>query len=180
MAALFIVGDIPEEEGRKLEEENSFSIGFLLPDEAYGQKMLIYDKGMINLADGMNLWELLGSEKGSQLRQFIYSEIKTDAREDEDYGYPMSAEDIEKILILLDGLDEALLAITDKDYYIRPEYLEFVKSKTSRLLDDNRQQPDGSRLPSLNDALARAKSAAWFLRIGLRMIREHNCQVYCD
>jgi hypothetical protein len=178
MSDIDIVGDIPEEEGRKLKQENPFSIGFLLPDEAYGQKMLIYRKGVINLGDANSLWRLLGSEKADQMHDLLRHQIQDDDKVDEDYGYPMSVEDIEKLLAFIDGLNEGLLAITDEKYDVRPEYLEFVKSKTTRLLD-SRQRADGSWEHSLYGSLSSTRAIAWFLRIGLQMIREHNCKVYC-
>jgi hypothetical protein len=175
-----IVGTIPIEEGEAMEKQDRLHMWFGLDEDYAGQYILNNEKGMSKLADAMSLWELLGSPKYGELLHLVYTVIRDDERYLEGYGYSMMVSEIEQILPYIDELDEALLAITDKKYYVLPEYLEFVQSKPNLDVLDSWQRKDGTWLHSLHGTLVCAQEVARFLRFGLRMMKEYDCYVYCD
>jgi hypothetical protein len=178
---LWIEGMIPIEEGEVMAKQDRLHMWFGPDEDREGQYVLHDDKGLSKLADAVKLWKLLGSPKANELEHLVHEVIRNDERDPAELGcYSMTAKEIEQILSYIDGLDEALLAITDKEYYVLPEYLEFVQSKPHLHVLDSKQRTDGTWEHRLYSPLVRARNVAKFLRFGLRMIREYRCYVYCD
>jgi hypothetical protein len=178
---LWIEGNIPIEEGKAIAKEDHLHMFFAADDEREGQYILGDEKGMLKLGDALHLWKLLGSPKYNEFFHLVHEVIRNNERDPAEFGhFSITASEIEQILSYIDRLDEALLAITNKKYYVRPEYLEFVQSKPRLRVLHSRQNKDGTWLHSLHGTLVSAQEVARFLRFGLRMIREYKCYVYCN
>src|SRR5919199_1757214 len=115
----------------------------------------------------IDLWNLLKSDKGHKLFRLLKDEIEV---EREDGSRIMTRGQIEQVLALLDGLEDALYTLTDKNWRIRPEQVDYVLQQNPSLVTS--WQQDGQWVYTLSNTLGDVLGAAFFLKAALRLGRE--------
>lgn len=177
---IYIYGDVPEEKARELCEEEPYLFGFYPPDEEYDKKKLMHHKGASYVRGAVNIWHFFDKDKWRQLGDLLQNGITAEEYYIYDFGYPMSQEDIQELITLLDGACEALRTLTDpasQTYRVLPEYVDYIKQKDSSLLDIW-TDADGNKKYHLWNSQAKLKGVTQFLHLGLQMMEEHECEMY--
>ncbi|KST65687.1 helix-turn-helix domain-containing protein [Mastigocoleus testarum] len=114
------------------------------------------------------LWKLLEDERGQQLYNLLKEEIEINIVDEVPV---ITLEKIKKVLSLLAGLDEALYAISEKDWFIKPEHIDYVLKNESDLVS-SWQNTDGKWVHTLANSLSQVQGAEFFLKGALRVGRE--------
>lgn len=142
-----------------------------------------YEKPWRDLSIATDLWDLTGSDKGEKLWKMVREEIKIETNKiyDIDPGedpenmlyeqYVIDQEKIQKMLSLLEGLEEAVFELTDDKFRVKPEKLEHVMHRVPRLVHSSTQE-DGTVVHTLVNSLGQAEMPVWFLKHALRLGRD--------
>jgi hypothetical protein len=125
-----------------------------------------FRSGNSSLWAARRLWDMLGSQKGQELKQMIDEKIISDRR-NEDEEWFMDRQDIQQILSLLDGLNQATLKIADENHYVRPEFVQYVLDNEPDVLHIH-----GNKIYDLGSTLAMIQRTAKFLHLALELNRD--------
>jgi hypothetical protein len=134
------------------------------PDSDYPCEL---EKGWTNLYLAVDLWNLVDPKRASQLLDFIKNEIEKTNEEGRTIITPLVAQSlVEK----LSGLDQALLAIADKDYRLREDILEKVLAQDPLLVDS--WSEDGTTIYTLVNYLQDVRVVRGFIKRAITLGRE--------
>lgn len=114
------------------------------------------------------LWKLLNNKRGEQLYNLLKNEIEVNIIDEVPV---MTLENVKKVLSLLTGLDKALYAISEKDWFLKPEYVDYVLKHEPDLVT-SWKNPDGKWVHTLANSLGKVQGAEFFLKGALRVGRE--------
>jgi hypothetical protein len=125
------------------------------------------EKGWTNLYLAVDLWNLVDPKRAIELLDFIKNEIEKSNEEGRTIITPLVGQ---SLLEKLSGLDQALLAITDKDYRLREDILEKVLAQDPRLVDSWNE--DGMTIYTLVNYLQDVRVVRGFFKRAITLGRE--------
>ncbi len=130
---------------------------------------IYYEKSLKGLSYAEDLLRLVGSSKVNQLETLTEKLYDINSYID-GQGFPITKEEVEQILRLLQELDEALAEYVDKEEYIYPDKINYVLDKAPSLIvtfENNGVKKENLGSPILYYRLARN-----FLRIATELDRK--------
>lgn len=165
---MFMIGKVTDEDRKTFDEPYLFSIRSRAKgDEEDG---VYNEKGWRDLYAVVDLWNLLGSDKGQQLDRMMK---EVESNRFEEGLFRLTLPQIERILELIDGLEAAVKPLIDENWHLRPEHVEEVRRKDPYAdVVTSYQRSDGKMVYSLDETLSKALGAEWFLKHALRLGRE--------
>lgn len=172
-----IEGTIPIEYRKEITEDRSYHILYESIEEGGKENYVYYHRynhrfgGISGVRD---LLRLVSTEKANKIDKII-KEIENQKvyldEEQEIYIELITISQIKELLRLTEGLDKAFSSLLDKNGYIYPSKLKFLKEKYP-LLITSRKDEDGKTTYSLEEALWAANNTIWFLNLAQKLNRE--------
>lgn len=166
MNDVLMIGAVTDEDRRICDDPYQFSFRSRAAGDA--DDGVYYDRGRSGIAAAIDLWGLLGSDRGRQLQRLMGAEIEVDA--DERGRHLVTVPQIEKVLAHIAGLKAALDHVVDENWYVRPRFVEAVRRAAPGLIV-RRRQTDGSWRDSLDETIGAALGVEWFLSRAVKLNR---------
>ena len=124
------------------------------------------EEGWSYLYRGIQLWNLVDPERAASLQRLLKEDVE---REDEAGHIVVTPELAQRVVDGLRGLDQALLAITDAHYRVRPEMAERVRAQAEHLVDARVE--DGQTVYTLANTLHDVRRARRYLEDAIALGR---------
>ena len=172
---MFIRGSFTDEDAHYIKDDlDDFLIYFASAEKGDHADGILYEKGESHIYDAIDLWNVLDSNKGRKLKKLWQEDITSDKNYNgekiPEYSYLMSLEQLDVVIDLLEGLDDELLTIADKQGYLKPEAVGAVKQRSPLLIEE--ESLDGKHIYALSSPLFHAKTILRFLKLAQKLRRQ--------
>lgn len=175
--SMWIDGKIPKEDKDYIKEYLDYLIYVSCIENGNNKDLVQYRKGWSNIHTVIQLWNLVDGQRAKKIYKILKEEIEDDNKqvcineEEELYAYIITVPQIKKMLDLMEGFQEILLIVADKDGKVHLDKIKYVQEKAPSLLA-GRGDAEGNIVYWLDESIWYADTVVWFFKLALKLNRE--------